>query len=167
MDDCMFVDPMHMKNKILVQKKPKIVSRCMGRSMFYEIKYLRVGEDEYRYGFGSWNRRYVKKWLNEEFEVVEVKDMNKFRKDVIDTLDELEDLKNSMTKLKEALLKFQENGGSAEVILTINDGPICRTGISSEVVSKIIGVLHKEYENELNRLKAEINSVFGKEAAEC
>lgn len=165
MGECMSIDPSsHTKNtKILVQEKPKIVGRYLGRSMFYEIKYLRINEYEYRYGFGSWNKRYVKKWLKEEFEVVKEKDMHEFRKDVLNTLDRMENLKNSMSILGDAFSMYQEKGGSAEVVIEIHDGPTCRTIVTEKTIFEFISVLQKEYKNELNNLKAEINAAFGKE----
>ncbi len=47
-----------------------IVVRGTADKPYYEIKYLIVGENEYRLGYGSYLLGNVFEWLNECFEIV-------------------------------------------------------------------------------------------------
>lgn len=61
---------MTLKNKY---KKPHIVRRKVkenpygGEPYYYSIVYYDVFRGEYMEGYGSFNRDFVKQWLNEEF----------------------------------------------------------------------------------------------------
>lgn len=57
----------HMVEKERVTSA-KIISREIDGRPYYEIKFKKVGEDEYTVGYGSYKFGYVVKWLNDCFE---------------------------------------------------------------------------------------------------
>lgn len=48
----------------------EIVSRKIYGKTYYEIKFKKVGEDDYTIGYSSFKLEYVVKWLNDFFELV-------------------------------------------------------------------------------------------------
>lgn len=46
----------------------EIISRKIDGKPYYEIKFKKVGEDEYTIGYSSFKLDYVVKWLNDYFE---------------------------------------------------------------------------------------------------
>lgn len=57
----------HMVEKEKVSSA-EIISRNIDRSPYYEIKFKKVGEDDYTVGYSSYKLDYVVEWLNECFE---------------------------------------------------------------------------------------------------
>lgn len=62
-----------MKRKIKVTEA-KIIASLRGEDLYYEIKYLRVGESEYDIGFGSRDVDIVIDYYNKNFEIVQEKE---------------------------------------------------------------------------------------------
>lgn len=60
----------HMVEKERVTSA-KIISREIDGKPYYEIKFKKVGEDEYTVGYSSYKFDYVVKWLNDCFEFCE------------------------------------------------------------------------------------------------
>lgn len=56
-------------NKIKVTSADIVVHGTVERP-YYEIKYLAIGEDEYRIGYSSYDLKNVFGWLQECFEIV-------------------------------------------------------------------------------------------------
>ena len=56
-------------NKIKVTSADIVVHGTVERP-YYEIKYLVIGEDEYRIGYSSYDLKNVFGWLQEYFEIV-------------------------------------------------------------------------------------------------
>lgn len=57
----------HMNEKEKVSSA-EIISRNIDGKPYYEIKFQKVGEDDYAVGYGSYKLDYVIEWLNECFE---------------------------------------------------------------------------------------------------
>lgn len=57
----------HMNEKEKVSSA-EIISRNIDGKPYYEIKFQKVGEDDYTVGYGSYKLDYVIEWLNECFE---------------------------------------------------------------------------------------------------
>ena len=51
-------------------KKPKIISQKFHGRKYYSIVYYDVFTKDYVNGYGSYNKKFVKKWLEEEFVAV-------------------------------------------------------------------------------------------------
>ena len=60
----------HMDEKVEKEKvtSAEIISRKIDGKPYYEIKFKKVGEDEYTIGYSSFKLDYVVKWLNDYFE---------------------------------------------------------------------------------------------------
>jgi hypothetical protein len=58
------------KNKVT---SLEIVVTLIRNKPYYEIKYKKVGEDYYNIGYSSFNVDNVRKWYDEYFELVDIK----------------------------------------------------------------------------------------------
>ena len=72
------------KNKTKIKKikleSAEIVVHGTVEKPYYEIKYLVIGEDEYRIGYSSYDLKNVFGWLEECFEVVDQSILNSMQR---------------------------------------------------------------------------------------
>lgn len=64
------------KNEKIKVTELYLIFRMIGKKLYYEIKYKKVGEDYYNVGYSSYYVDYVLKWKEECFEIVEKKETN-------------------------------------------------------------------------------------------
>lgn len=64
-------------NRKIKVTEAEIVVHGTSEKPYFEIRYKKVGKDDYNLGFASYNLDFVFQWLEEEFEIVKEKEENK------------------------------------------------------------------------------------------
>ena len=59
-------------------KKPRIICCKIKGKPYYAIQYYNVFDGEIHIGYGSYNKKIVKKWLREEFVIVPRLDLEEY-----------------------------------------------------------------------------------------